>query len=105
MDQSHSYHQTMLATSGSSALSALAWVWQQVASHGPGWPLVPPLLLACGSMYSAYLTGLKLRENLAEARERREIEARERRELHQVRVERMRAGMEPLPDMKALPPR
>ena len=90
MDQPH-YHTAQFATSATSAGSALSWLTYQVAQHGPGWPLVPPILLSVASLYGAYWSGRKIREDLA----RGQREQARADELHMAMLERIRTGVEP----------
>lgn len=90
------YHTAQFATSTTSAGSALTWFLYQVAQHGPGWPLVPPILLSVASLYGAYWSGMKMRADLASQRTLRDQERARADDLHRVRLERLRQGLETL---------
>ena len=104
MDQPQ-YHTAQFATSATSAGSALSWLFYQVAQHGPGWPLVPPILLSVASLYGAYWSGRKMRDDIA----RGQLEQARLDELHRARLERIRTGQEPIepcrPGLTVLDPR
>jgi hypothetical protein len=88
------YHAAQFATSATSAGSALSWSLYQVSQHGPGWSLVPPILLSAASLYGAYWSGRKMRDDLAAIQKLRDQEQARADEIHRARLDRVRAGLE-----------
>ena len=95
MQPDANYHAGQLATSGVTASAGVTWLWQQWATYGPSWALIPPLLLSMSSVVGAVWSARKMAQDL-----------RHREEVHQVRLAALRArAAAGTLDVEALPER
>jgi apolipoprotein N-acyltransferase len=68
-------------TSTASA-GGMSWIATQLYQHGPGWPLVPPILFSAASVAGACVAALKARAEAEIRKAREDQEMRHREEKH-----------------------
>jgi hypothetical protein len=81
-DPAAGHHAGVFAFATASAGSGLVWFLEQLSSHGPGWALVPPLLLIAASCAGAYLSWFKMAEDIRQSRERSAADRRREEQRH-----------------------
>lgn len=78
----YTYEDGIFGSSVASTACGVSWVWHHLASAGPGWAIVPPVLLSCASLMGAIMSGRKLLLDMELAKAKAAQEARHAEELH-----------------------
>lgn len=77
---------SLFVSTTTAAGGGATWLLSELWIHGPGWALLPPLLLSAASFAGAVISGLKAREEARAKRLRTEQSIRHIEELHQIEM-------------------
>lgn len=85
---------SLFVSTTTAAGGGATWLLSELWIHGPGWALLPPLLLSAASFAGAVISGLKAREEARAMRQRTEQSLRHIETMHEIEANARRVELE-----------